>query len=133
MSGVLRMPVQLAFSESKRYIIYTLTDPLDMNELQRVYQKEKEHRDSVDHTVHSIVDMSRVKGIPRNWLTAKSGPGLSHPRSGKMLFVGISPALKTLVSLILDIMRYRKMEFYNTYAEAEARMQELLREEAIAK
>jgi hypothetical protein len=127
------MPVQLEFSENKRYIIYTLTDPLDMNELQRVYQKEKEHRDSVDHTVHSIVDMSRVKGIPRNWLTAKSGPGLSHPRSGKMLFVGISPALKTLVSLILDIMRYRKMEFYNNFDEAETRMKDLLRDEVAAR
>jgi hypothetical protein len=127
------MPVQLQFSEDKRYIIYTLSDPLDMNELQRVYQQEKAYRDSVEHSVHSIVDMSRVRGIPRNWMTAKSGPGLKHPRSGKMLFVGISPALKTLVSLILDIMRYRRMEFFDTYEAAAARMQELLREEAAVK
>jgi hypothetical protein len=127
------MPVQLQFSEDKRYIIYTLSDPLDMNELQRVYQQEKAYRDSVEHSVHSIVDMSRVRGIPRNWMTAKSGPGLSHPRSGKMLFVGISPALKTLVSLILDIMRYRRMEFFNTYEAAVTRMPELLREEAAVK
>jgi hypothetical protein len=124
------MPVQLEFSDDKRYIIYTLSDPLDMNELQRVYQQEKEFRDSVDHTVHSIIDMSRVRGIPRNWITGKSGPGLSHPRSGKMLFVGISHALKTLVSLILDIMRYRRMEFFHNYEAALARMQELLREES---
>jgi hypothetical protein len=124
------MPVQLQFSENKRYIIYKLSDPLDMNELQRVYQDEKAYRDSVEHTVHSIVDMSRVKGIPRNWLTAKSGPGLKHPRSGKMLFVGISNALKTLVSLILDMMRYRKMEFYDSYEQAEKRMQELLTEDS---
>jgi hypothetical protein len=126
------MPVQIEFHANKRYIIYTLSDPLDMNELQRVYQDEKAYRDSVDHTVHSIVDMSRVKGIPRNWLTAKSGPGLKHPHSGKMLFVGISSALKTLVSLILDMMRYRRVEFFNTYEEAEKRMQEILKEEEAA-
>lgn len=125
------MPVNITFSENKRYIIYRLSDPLDMNELQRVYQQEREFRDSVEHTVHSIVDMSGVKGIPRNWLTAKSGPGLKHPRSGKMLFVGISNALKTIVTLILDMMRYRKMEFFDSYEQAEKRMQELMQEDAV--
>jgi hypothetical protein len=123
------MPVEIQFSPDKRYIIYKLSDPLDMNDLQRSYVTEKEFRDSVEHTVHSIVDMSGIKGIPRNWLSAKTGPGLKHPRSGKMLFVGISNALKSLVGLILQIMRYDRMEFFNSYAEAEAKMQQLLKED----
>ena len=87
------MPVDVTLNDTQHYLIYTITDPLAMDELMRAYTQEKALRDSVPHTVHSIVDMSAVRGIPRNWLTAKAGPGLTHPRSGVILLVGLSSAL----------------------------------------
>lgn len=124
------MPVDIQFSEDKKYIVYTFTEPLSIDELMEGYQQEKAYRDSVDNTVHSIVDMSPLKRIPRNWLTAKRGPGLTHPRSGKILFVGISSGIQIIVRTILRIARFNRMEFYNTREEAQARMEELLQETA---
>lgn len=120
------MPVDIQFSENKRYIVYSFTDPLDMPGLFEAYKKEKEYRDSVPYTVHSIVDMSQLKRIPPNWLTAKAGPGLTHPRSGEMLFVGLSVGLKVLLRTILRIMRYDRVHFFDTREEADAHMAQLV-------
>lgn len=120
------MPVDLKLSENHRYIIYELSDPLVMAELMQAYEKEQEIRDSIDHTLHSIVDMSAVKRIPPNWLTAKAGPGLKHPRSGEMLFVGIAFGLKIVIDTIMKMMKYEKMRTFLTREEADAYMQELL-------
>lgn len=113
------MAVEIHFDESKQFIVYTISDPLSISDLYEAYNKEKAFRDSVDHTVHSIVDMTNVKRIPANWLTAKSGPGLTHPHSGQMLFVGLSPSLKIIVNTILKIMRYDKMRVFNTREAAD--------------
>lgn len=120
------MPVDVQLSEDKRYIIYTITEPLAMEDLLNAYKLEKEYRDAVPYVMHSIVDMSGIRRIPREWLTAKSGPGLTHPRSGTMLFVGISPGIKILVQTITRFMRYERMQFFDTREEADAYMQELI-------
>lgn len=122
------MPVDIQFSQDKRYIVYTFTEPLSIDELMTAYTQEKAYRDSVEYTVHSIVDMSPLSGIPRNWLTAKAGPGLTHPRSGKILFVGISKGLQIIVRTILKVARFNRMEFFNTREDAETRMDALLQE-----
>ncbi|MBZ0291770.1 MAG: hypothetical protein K8L99_04310 [Anaerolineae bacterium] len=127
------MPVNVELSENKRYIIYNIIEPLVMEELLDAYKQEKVYRDSIPHVMHSIVDMSQIRKIPREWLTAKSGPGLTHPRSGTMLFVGISPGLNILIRTITKFMRYDRMQFFDTREEAEAYMQELIAEGEIKK
>jgi hypothetical protein len=119
------VPVQVKLSENRRYLVYELADPLDIKDLLEAYRKEREFRDEIPHTMHSIVDMSEVKRIPPNWLVAKAGPGLTHPRSGEMAFVGISMGLKIVVETILKIMQYKRMKFFKTREEAEAYMQKL--------
>ena len=114
------MPVLIQFSDDKRYIIYTISEPLEMNDLMRAYEQERAFRDSVFHPVHSIVDMSDMSRIPPNWLTARAGPGLTHPRSGDMLFVGISRGLQIILNTIFRIARYKKMHFFDTREEAVA-------------
>lgn len=122
------MPVNIQFSEDRRYIIYTIDDPVKIEDLLESYETEREYRDSVDYVVHSIVDMSDIKRIPPNWLTAKAGPGLTHPRSGEMVLVGISRGLRIIINTIFRITRYNKMKFFDTRAEADAYMQQLIQE-----
>ena len=120
------MPVNIEFNADQHFIVYTITDPLNMKELFDAYEKEKAFRDSVPYTIHSIVDMSGIKRIPPNWLTAKAGPGLSHPRSGYMLFVGLSLGFKMILQTIMKIMRYEKIGFYDTRQEANSFMMEIV-------
>jgi hypothetical protein len=122
------MPVDVKLDQTNRYLVYTLTDPFSMDELMAAYKQEKSLRDSIPYTLHSIVDMSQVKNIPPSWLTAKAGPGLTHPRSGMMLLVGLSPGIKVLMNIILQVMRFTRVKSFDTYAEANAYMQTLIAE-----
>lgn len=120
------MPVHLRMSDDQKYLIYEITDPLSMNDLLEAYKQEKTYRDATPYTLHSIVDMSQVRRIPPNWLVAKAGPGLTHPRSGEILFVGISYGLKIIVETILKITKYRRIKFFVTRAEADTYMKALV-------
>ncbi len=122
------MPVTVQLSDDQYHLIYELKDPLQINELMDAYDREKEMRDSISHTLHSLVDMSQVHRIPRNWLVAKAGPGLTHPRSGSMVIVGISSGLKTLVQIILKITKYDRIQFFESREDAETYMADLIQQ-----
>ncbi|MGJ3237920.1 MAG: hypothetical protein ACFE0Q_04370 [Anaerolineae bacterium] len=122
------MPVSVHLHDDQTHMIYEFQEPLDIDELMEAYREEKQFRDSIPHTLHSIVDMSTIRRIPPNWLVAKAGPGLTHPRSGRMLFVGLSHGLRIIIQTILKITRYERMKFFETRAEAEAFMTELVKE-----
>ncbi len=119
------MSVSVSLSDNKTHLIYELQDPLDMKQLLDAYDEEKIYRDSLPYTVHSIVDMSKAKNIPPKWLVAKTGPGLSHPRSGYILFVGVSFGLKMMTEMILKMTQYDRMKFFDTREEADAYIAEL--------
>ncbi len=120
------MPVHLQLSDSQRYLIYEISEPFVLDELMQAYEQERQYRDSLPHTVHSIVDMSQLKRIPANWLTAKAGPGLKHPRSGEILFVGVSVGIQMIVDVVFRITGNKRMKFFNTRAEADAYMAQLV-------
>jgi hypothetical protein len=122
------MPVHIRMSEDQTHVIYEFEEPLEIQEVMEAYGKEKDFRNAVSHTVHSIVDMSTIRRVPPNWLVAKAGPGLTHPRSGRMLFVGISHGLRIIIQTILKIMRYDRMKFFATREEAETYMAVLIQE-----
>ncbi len=124
------MPVDIRLSDDQKYIIYELSDPISMDELVQAYDEEKRLRDRVPHTLHSITDMSKVRGIPHNWLTAKSGPGLTHPRSGLITIVGISVGLRIIVNTIFSIVGYKRVQFFATREEALAAIQAEIAKEA---
>ncbi len=81
------MPVRLQIIEDGFVLHYTISDPWEVSELLTAYDEERAHRDSVAHVVHSINDLSGTRKIPRNWWSARQGPGLTHPRSGEMVFL----------------------------------------------
>jgi len=119
------MPVSVQLSDDQSHLIYELQDPMKIDDLMEAYDIEKKVRDSIPYTLHSIVDMTQVRRIPRNWLTAKAGPGLTHPRSGYMMIVGISSGLKTIVGIIFKITKYNRIQFFETRDEAETYMTDI--------
>lgn len=120
------MPVHVILSDDKRYLIYNFEEPLKIGELLEAYQVEREYRDSIPYILHSIIDLSGVRGIPRNWLIAKAGPGLTHPRSGEILIFGISHPIHVAINTILKITRYERMRFFSTQHEALEHLRDLI-------
>ncbi len=115
------MPINIELGDDGYILYYTIRDPWTIQDLMEAYQKELQLRDSVDHIVHSIVDFTNTHQIPKNWLQAKQGPGLTHPRAGEMLIVGISPAVKILFDTILRISHFGKgrLKLFSSLSEAQ--------------
>ncbi len=124
------MPVDVQLSEDKTHLVYSFAEPLKMEEIFAAYKQEKEYRDSVPHTLHSIVDMSQVRRIPPKWLAAKAGPGFTHPRSGEILIVGVSRSLEIILRTIVQIVRYTRVKFFRTRQLADDYMAELISRDA---
>ena len=112
------MPVQFKIEDDGWIIHYSITDPMDIPELLAAYKQERAHRDATPHLVHSITNMSGVRRIPRNFMSAGSGPGLKHPRSGELIIVGLSPMLSRIIDPILRLARFNRLKVMNTEAEA---------------
>jgi hypothetical protein len=120
------MPVLVELDPDKRHLIYIISDPVTIDDLLAAYEQEREYRDSIPYTLHSLVDMSKLRSIPPRWLTAKAGPGLTHPRSGEMVFCGLSTSLKIIVQTITRITNYQRMKFFESRDQAEAYMTKLI-------
>ena len=120
------MPVVLEIVEDGFVLHYTISDPWEVPDLLKAYDDERAHRDSVSHVVHSINDLSTARRIPKNWWSARQGPGLTHPRSGEMVFFGLAPGIKILVDTILKATRYRRVKVFDNADDAWAYVRSLV-------
>lgn len=120
------MPISMNLSDDQTHIVYIFKEPFTLKELLDAYKEEKALRDRTPTILHSIVDMSDVRFIPRQWMTAKAGPGFVHPRRGQILMVGISHGLKVIIKTLMRVMRYDRVKFFDTRTEAEAFMTQIL-------
>ncbi len=114
------MPVNLELHPDQKYITYVIDEPWTIEQLNEAYVKEKQLRDSIPHTLHSITDFSGVSRIPNNWLQSRMGPGFSHPRSGIIVLVGQRPMVKAMVDMVLRIVRFQRVKQFATLSEAQA-------------
>lgn len=112
------MPVEVKFREEDKLLHYVVTDPWDIPDLMAAYEDERAFRDQSDTVLHAVIDFSAAKNIPKNWLQARSGPGLTHPTGGEMIFVGLSSGLKILLDIILKLTRYSRFKQFESFDEA---------------
>ncbi len=120
------MPITLELTEDGYVLHYVIADPWQVPELQELYKKEREYRDSTPHVMHSITDFTNARHIPGNWWSLRNGPGLTHPRGGEMVFFGLAPGVSILVEYILKLTRYRRVKVFKKAEEAQDYMRKLV-------
>lgn len=123
------MPIKFEVIEDGHAVHYTIEDPIEIRELMETYKKEREYRDSVMHTVHGLVDMSRLRRVPTNWLFARQGPGLSHRTSGELLFVGLHPGVRIIIDTVLKLAQYKRIKLFKELSEARQYLHNLIASE----
>ncbi len=122
------MPVRLEIIEDGYVLHYTISDPWEISDLLKAYDQERAYRDSVALVVHSLNELSGVQKVPPSWWIARQGPGLTHPRSGEMVFVGLAPGVRVLVDTVLKATRYQRIKTFNTADEAQEYIHRLVAE-----
>ncbi len=120
------MPVTLELAEDGYVLHYTIVDPWEVSELLDSYKKELAYRDTTPHIMHSLTDFSKARRIPKNWWSLRNGPGLTHPRGGEMVFVGLGPGISIIVDTILKVMRYRRVKVFKKEEEAQEYIRKLV-------
>lgn len=122
------MPVTVELSYDGYVLHYVIAEPWEINDLLSAYEQERKLRDAATHTLHSLIDFSQARHIPKNWLQARHGPGLKHPTSGVMVCVGISPGLKILLEMIFRVANYKSIKLCDTIEDAHAYLAPLVAE-----
>ncbi len=114
------MPITVKLTYDNYVLHYEFTDPWDIPDLIAAFEEERRLRESMDHTLHSIIDFSQTHTLPRNWLQARHGPGLSHAKTGEMVCVGLSSGLKMMIDIIMRLANFKRMKLLATLEEAHA-------------
>ena len=120
------MPVTVELTYEDYVLHYEFTDPWDIPDLIKAFEEESKLRESVDHTLHSIIDFSKTRSIPRNWLQARRGPGLTHAKTGELVCVGLSSGLKMLLDIVLRLTNFKRVKLVDTLEEAHAYVRPLV-------
>src|SRR5450432_1811863 len=109
------MPVTMEIRESGQIAYYVLADPWETRDLTSLYPQDNLYRSSVNHVVHTFMDVSRVQKIPPNILSARiAAPAFTHPNSGLLIMVGARTLPKVVTETICRVARYERLHFFAT-------------------
>ncbi len=124
------MPVTLEIRENGHVAYYVLADPWETTDLLSLYPKDIEYRSSVNHLVHTVMNISKVVRVPRNILRARSGaPAFVHPNSGQLVMIGAQTFPKLMAETIFRLAHYERAKFFDTKEEGWAYIRQFIDKE----
>ena len=127
------MPITAETRENGRVRYYVITDPWKTNDLIAEYPGDQAYRDSVDFTVHMLMNISQMKHIPPGLLAArKDAPALKHRRSGYLVMIGAGTFPRVMAETIFKLAHYERAVFVDTEEEAWAFIRKVIAEERVA-
>lgn len=110
----------------KHVLLMSITGNATMTEVLDVTAQEGELIKAAAHTVHTIIDLSEVEGIPNNFLSSVprilSMPAASHTNSGNKVVVGASGMSEMVLNIFSKV--GRKLFMFKTMDEAVAFLQQ---------
>ncbi len=110
-------------NEEQTIIRYVMDGPWTWSELYEALGQGHRLLDTVDHTVHCIIDMQKTRLIPNNpLLHGKRMSAGKHPRAGKIVFVDAHAFMQALIGVFRKIYPalLRDILFAETMEEARA-------------
>ena len=112
------MPVTAELREQGHVWYYVITDPWETSDLISFYKQDFAHRETVNHTVHLVMNVSAMHSVPINLLRARNNaPAWSHRTSGQLVMVGAHSFAKSIAEMIFKLAHYEKAKFFNSEAE----------------
>lgn len=126
------MGIQVVWENDEHTVLrYVIEDPWSWDDLGNAFRQMHAMMDTVDHKVHSIMDMRKTRNIPTNAFTQIKRAGVNdpgHPNHSRLtVFVGASLFAKALLSVIGRTYRtlneYNDFRFVETVEQAHALLQ----------
>jgi hypothetical protein len=113
------MPITLEPIENGHVLLYTFTDPWQVDDLTVFYAKVNGYLDETTYAVHSMADLRASKGlVPQGMLRARSGLNLSHPNNGYVVVVGVTGLARQVAELLFTVANFDRIKFFDNMDEA---------------
>jgi hypothetical protein len=104
--------------ENGQVAYYVLADPWETRDLTSLYPQDNGYRSTVNHVVHTFMDISGVRRIPPNIISARiAAPAFTHPNSGLLIMIGARTLPKVVTETICRVARYDRLHFFATDEE----------------
>lgn len=104
----------------KNILLMRLEGSVTMDEVLDITVQEGKLIQDAFEKIHTIIDISTVNGVPKNFLSAipriTSMPASNHPNSGDKLIVGASGLAETFLTIFSKV--GRKLFMFKTMNEA---------------
>ena len=99
------MSIEVERRHNNRLIIVHFIGPLDFGEYQQfVLQIHAELYDQAKQPIHTVLDLSRVSGFPRNVISnALSVSKLKHPNDGLIFFVADNSVIYRFLEIFVRL------------------------------
>jgi hypothetical protein len=108
-------------------LLMTIAGDVSMGEALDVTEQESEFVANAGRTVHTIIDLRHVQGIPSNFISNMPRiarmPAANHPNAGQKIVVGASGLAATFLNIFSKV--YRKLDMVATLEEADAILNQL--------
>jgi hypothetical protein len=123
------MPVHFDILDAGHIIYYRQEPPWTYDEYALELEKELAHRNSVNHTVHNLMNASLVRKVPIGVLQARSAPIFSHPTGGHLAIVGVNTTVRMFSQTVLQLAKFERAKFFKTEEEGLQYLRDLIRKE----
>jgi hypothetical protein len=113
------MALTYEFSQDGSLVTLTVTDPWTIEEMDSFYKAERPLFDSAaNYKVHTLVDIRKMRTIPRGILRRGSSPNITHRNSGLVAIVGASMFAQSMANTAFRISQFKRARFFKTMEEA---------------
>src|SRR5260221_6479999 len=127
------MPITVENREDGRVRYFVITDPWVTNDLVSLYPADRAYRDNAHFTVHTMMNISKMKQIPPGLLAVRvDAPAFFHPHSGYLLMIGAGMFPRVMAETIFKLAHYDRARFFETEEEGWAFIQKVLANEPVA-
>jgi hypothetical protein len=113
------MPITLEIRENGHILYYVYTDPWQIIDMNTTIKIAEAHYNRVNFKVHSIINLSGSRQVPQGLIHARrSVSTLKHPNNGNAIIFGASNLIKTLGDVLIKLVRYDRVNFFDTEEQA---------------
>lgn len=112
------MPVTLELRESNQVFYWVFTDPWSIADLLPLSKQVRAHFDSTSHKIHTLANLRQTRHLPSNLLRIRELGTWDHPQSGQLVVVGAPAFAKTILELILRLVRFDRIHYFESEEEA---------------
>jgi hypothetical protein len=114
------MPATVTLEENGRVLHFTFSQPVSFAEITEVERQANIWYDEAKSTLHSLIDVRDLHGLPEGFFKLRNTKGLSHSNAGNTVILGASSYVQTIAETIFRLARNNRIRFFAAQKEIEA-------------